>query len=88
MLKAVVACSLQLASSNPFHSGSETEAKILCKSLSTVQLLIRALCATCFNSIQEHAILFFFTKVSLFKLLTYEGAGYIQHVLKPGKKCL
>lgn len=88
MLKAIEACSLY-ASLNPFNSGSETEAKILCKSLSIVQILIRTFCATCFNSIQEHTILFyFFTEVNLFKLLTDVGAGCIQHVLKPGKKYL
>lgn len=56
MLRAIEACSLQFASLNPFHSGSKTEARILCKSLSTVHILIRALCATHFNSVQEHTI--------------------------------
>lgn len=43
-----------------FHSGSETEAKILCKSLSTVSPLIRVFYATCCNSIQEHMIVILF----------------------------
>lgn len=43
-----------------FHSGSETEAKILCKSLSTVSPLIRVFYATCCNSIQEHTIVILF----------------------------